>query len=110
MFHDGTASDNVHYYDLCKVVNHANIAYNRQGQFGRISKKTNNLVEKIPRPWKKYQDVMPRENAIAEFVRQNNIMATWINCNQVFGYFDKELGNTIYRQKSAKAGGACSLF
>ena len=35
---------------------------------------------------------MPRENAIAEFVRQNNIMATWINCNQVFGYFDKELG------------------
>ena len=77
MFHDGTASGNVHYYDLCKVVNHANIAYNKQGSFGRISKKTNNLIGKI-NPLKKNQDIMDPANVVAEFVRQNNIMATWI--------------------------------
>ena len=49
------------------------------------------MIGKI-RPLKKYQAIMDPANVVAEFVRQNNIMATWINCNQVFGYKDKELG------------------
>ena len=78
LFHDGTTGGNVHYYDLCKVVNHATIAFRPRGTFGRISRNTNKILESDPKPIKNYISIIKLENLIAEFVRQNNIMATWI--------------------------------
>ena len=44
LFHDGTVNGNIQYYDMCKVFNLVNIAYNEREQF-KIDKVTNNMIE-----------------------------------------------------------------
>ena len=100
LFNDGTAHaghGNVHYYDVCKVVYHANIAYNAVIGLG-IDKKTNEVIKEHTgtglkfKPIKRQFCIPQQYEIIGGFITQNNINPTWISANKVFGYLDKETG------------------
>ena len=94
LFHDGTVRGNVQYYDLCKVVNYVNIAYNNWGYSFHIDNAINTLVESSPTPIKDLYSYIPQDfEIIGEFLRQHNIIPTWIDCNETFGWYDEEAGN-----------------
>ena len=100
LFNDGTAHavhGNVHYYDVCKVVYHANIAYNAVIGLG-IDKKTNEVIKEHTgtglkfKPIKRQFCIPQQYEIIGGFITQNNINPTWISANKVFGYLDKDTG------------------
>ena len=97
LFLDETVRGNLHYYDLCKVVNPVNIAYNNllsSNNFGdinfQIDNTTNTLVEYKPVPINTYFIPFDFE-IIGEFLRQHNILPNWIDCNYTNGWYDEEL-------------------
>ena len=97
LFLDETVHGNLHYYDLCKVVNPVNIAYNNllsSNNFGdinfQIDNTTNTLVEYKPVPINTYFIPFDFE-IIGEFLRQHNIKPNWIDCNYTNGWYDEEL-------------------
>ena len=94
LFHDGTVRGHLHYYDLCKVVNRENIAYNDYDLDLRIDQVTNTLIEINPRPINGWSSSIPFEfEIIGEFLRQHNIIPNWIDCNYTYGWYDEEAGN-----------------
>ena len=95
LFHNGLVHGNVQYFDLCKVVSRVNIAYNNWGKF-RIDKVSNTLLEYKPAPMKERDSAISQSiEIIGSFLRLNNIVPTWIDCNMIFGHFDEESGKWI---------------
>ena len=91
---DGTGRGNVHFYDLCKVVNRVNIAYNNYYQYFNIDNATNTIVKDPPVPINEGYSLIPYDfEIIGEFLRQQNIIPTWIDCNFTYGWYDEESGN-----------------
>ena len=92
LLYDGTVHGNLHFYDICKSVNRVNIAYNNVGTILQIDEVTNTVVEISPAPLKGYSYIPYDFEIIGEFLRQNNIIPTWIDCNNTFGWHDEESG------------------
>ena len=91
LLHHGEVHGNIHYYDLCKVLNYVNIAYNEF--YNRLKIKENTLVDFPLNNIKGQQSVISLEfEIIGEFLTQNNIIPTWIHSNQIFGIIDEETG------------------
>ena len=96
LLHNGTVNGNVHYYDLCKVVNYVNIAYNNRAQMFNIDKVANTLVKFRPLPIKGKGGlgtlISNHFEIVGEFLTQNNIVPTWIDALSTYGWFDEKTG------------------
>ena len=93
LLYDGTVRGNIHFYDLCKVVNRVNIAYNNFGKYLQIDNVTNTVVKTNPVPINGGSSYIPYDfEIIGEFLRQHNIIPTWIDSNFTFGWYDEESG------------------
>ena len=77
---------------MCKVVNYVNIAYNNYYSDFQIDNATNTIVETNLEPIDDESSIPYDFEVIGEFLRQHNIIPTWIDCNYTFGWYDEELG------------------
>ena len=96
---------NVYYFDLCKVVKQVNIAFNAIRTF-RVDYVTKFLLEFQMAHIKGTRSKMSYDFEILNiFLKQNNIVANWIDCYGVYGYFDEESG-----QWTGEIGKVCLMM
>ena len=77
---------------MCKVVNYVNIAYNNYYSDFQIDNATNTIVETNLEPIDDESSIPYYFEVIGEFLRQHNIIPTWIDSNFTFGWYDEESG------------------
>ena len=94
LFYSGTVRGNLHFYDLCKVVNRVKIAYINSTI--QIDSATNTVIlppTHYPLPIKGWNAQISFDfEIIGEFLRYHNIIPTWIDCHYTFGWYDEESG------------------
>ena len=92
LLYDGTVHGDIHYYDVCKVADSVNIAYNNERAVFEIDKETQTMVD-FPILPKRGLSRIPREWEIMKpFLDHYSLTPNWIDCNRKWGTFDKDTG------------------
>ena len=92
LLHDATVHGDIHYYDVCKVADSVNIAYNNDNnrQFYVLRGK---LWEYPVRPIKGWYSYIPKNwEIIKPFLDHYSLNPNWIDCNYTWGWLDEETG------------------
>ena len=94
LLHDATVRGDIHYYDVCKVADSVNIAYNNDyaARF-EVDHETQTMVEYPVRPVNGWFSYIPRNwEIIKPFLEHYSLTPTWINCHYTWGWLDEETG------------------
>ena len=96
LLHDATVTGDLHYYDVCKVADSVNIAYNERPVMFEVEKddETMTMVETpAVMPVEGWYSFIPYDwEIIKAFLDQHNLTPIWIDCEQDWGVLDEETG------------------
>ena len=87
LLHDSTIRGDIHYYDVCKVVDSVTIAHNNDEFNFEVNNETQTMVELPVLPVTGWYSYIPREwEIIKTFLDHYSLTPTWIDCNYDWGF------------------------
>ena len=92
LLHDATVHGDIHFYDVCKVAESVNIAYNNEPGSFEVDPVSQTMVEVPVRPMEGWSQFSRDWEIIKPFLDHYSLTPTWIDCNFTWGWIDEETG------------------
>ena len=94
LLHDSTIRGDIHYYDVCKVVDSVTIAYINDVGIFEVDPETQTMLETPPMmPVTGQTSFIPKDwEIIKTFLDHYSLTPTWIDCDYTWGWLDEETG------------------